>query len=175
MVISDKIETTTIATDPGIDEATILEIRTTFVSPFQSSLTTAVVVKWRQINLPKSVPSLQSFCFDDYTCCLFIISFLSSFWLHLSSLLTSPRKIILDMRRFFPKKRRFDGKRATKSTFRRYSYRGWQMQSVKSCNSELHALSDHQTKYYISARRVRPFAYFLPLPKIAAHRLPQIW
>ena len=62
MVISDEIETATIATYPGIDEATIVEIRTTFVSPFQLSLTTSVVVKWRQINLPKSVQSVQSFC-----------------------------------------------------------------------------------------------------------------
>ena len=45
MVISDEIETVTIATYPGIDEATIVEIRTTFVSPFQLSLTTSVVVK----------------------------------------------------------------------------------------------------------------------------------
>ena len=81
MVISDEIETATIATYPGIDEATIVEIRTTFVSPFQLSLTTSVVVKWRQINLPKSVQSVQSFCFADYTCCLFTISFKSSFWL----------------------------------------------------------------------------------------------
>ena len=44
MVISDEIETT-IASYPGIDEATIVEIRTTFVSPFQLSLTTSVVVK----------------------------------------------------------------------------------------------------------------------------------
>ena len=64
----DEMEVATTA----IDEATILQIKTTVALPFQSSLT-MLVVQWWQRNLPKSVLHVQSFS-------LLIFSFSSSLW-----------------------------------------------------------------------------------------------
>ena len=58
MGISDEIEATTIV----IDEGTILEIKRRLHS-FRSTLTTSVVRRYWQQNLPKSALQLQNFCF----------------------------------------------------------------------------------------------------------------
>ena len=86
-------------------EAMILRIKTTIalLLVFHSSLTT-LVVQWRQRNLPESAMHFQSFV-------LLIFSFL------LSTLVALQHKKSFDMWRIRLKNRRFDGKRATKSTF----------------------------------------------------------
>ena len=64
----DEMEVATTA----IDEATILQIKTTVALLFQSSLT-MLVVQWWQRNLPKSVLHVQGFS-------LLIFLFSSSLW-----------------------------------------------------------------------------------------------
>ena len=105
--ISDNIEDATIT----IDEATILEIKSMMVLPFQLRLTSFVEQR-RQRNSQK-------------VCCTFriffslIFSFPSSLWSHRRSSLVAlhhAKHAIIDTRRFRLKNQRFDGKRATEST-----------------------------------------------------------